>query len=521
MGSTKRLILVVSFGFTFGCGDDNGSSAGAGGGVNAGGSGTGGSNTGGASDGGIGDPGTSDGGVGAAAGNGGAPNPDAASEGYTDPTGRSGTRLRRRYVDAGAGAYRTLDFWDSELGVACAFATAPDSELRCLPRGLGWVYFTDESCTQPIMITDTDFAGYCDHAFGRTSGRAAIYRITSTQRSLQGNTVYSAQASGGCIGYYVDADASAWVAEEMPSARFVQGTTSDEPRSAGMVARHVNGADGSSLLLSTLDTARSSTCDFAAEPGWCLPSAREAVGLFSDASCTGSVAAAYGTTAPQLLYQTLRTADFCVASTDYYEVGAELAPDAALYRRDAQGVCQARARDASYSYYARGAPVSLSTFPTTQLRQEGTGSVRAHRYVDAEDRPLGQAHAFWDGDRNWECQPARLPDGSYRCIPTDKGAYDDGYFSDAACKTSPLGVFYCQPNAAPYITRLATDWSCERDIYAYEHVYERGPAVEGQVYFGNDYNACEARTPTSPNRYHNIGASVPASEFPELELKTE
>ncbi|MBX3258076.1 MAG: hypothetical protein KF782_00040 [Labilithrix sp.] len=308
--------------------------------------------------------------------------PDAGGESF-DPTGQSGSRLRRRYLEAGPGAYRTLSFWDSELEVSCAFAEASDGQLRCLPdaRSLANVYFNDAACSEPVM----NLQG-CGRWFGRVLG-TQYYRPTITT-TTSGSVLYQKEVDGSCRSFST-APMSLLVAEALPSARFVLGAAKDAPRTNGTVARYVDGADGSGLLVGAIDAARGTPCDFTLEPGRCFPPPQSwaVVMGFADASCSSPVAQIYDSGEPALAIQTARTSEGCPAGRDYYEIGARIdAPT--VYVRNAENVCTAQSTSNSYHYYHVGARVALSSFPRAELRQEGTGEVVARRYVDTDGEPL-------------------------------------------------------------------------------------------------------------------------------------
>lgn len=443
------------------------------------------------------------------------PSPDAAVE-HVDPTSKSGTRLRRRYLEGGPGAQRTLDFWDAELDAACEFRTAADSELRCLPRGWLNLYYADATCSgDPLFLASE---GTCGFTFGSTDAGKRMYRQTTTPRAL---TKYYVPYNGQCLEYTVG-DLKAWAAELVPASTFVRGTVQEEPRTSGMVARFVAGEDGSRLLLSVHDTSRSSTCDFAFEPGRCLPSRRSSGGLFGDAACTKPVTSYPAGDTPDVFYERRNMVNGCLASTDYFAIGKAIPAPAPIYWRNGTGDCVQRARNASYVYYERGAPVSVSSFPASKTVLEGTGRIQAQRHVDGDGKPLGQAHAFWDSERDVPCTPGLMPDGSYRCLPSSSGYYENDTFADSSCSATPLGKYRCNPWPGPYILRAGSgSWCLFDEIRIYEDVYERGPSFDGPIYVRRYDAGCKAEDRFTGDSYFEIGPTVLPSEFPELELKTE
>jgi hypothetical protein len=444
---------------------------------------------------------------------------DAGPPNY-DPTGRSGTRLRRRYIESGPGAYRTLDFWDSEMQTVCVFSTAADGELRCLPRGLDFVYYVGATCTGTELVM-VPGSGRCGNVFGKTTGRPNIFRRTTTKKTLS-DGVYSSvvnvtcSANTGAPGLEVD------VIEEIPSVRFVAGTTIDEPRAGGMVARFVDGADGSRVLLSAIDTARNTTCDFSREPGRCLPPRVEPISYFSNNLCTLPVAAVFGTAPPDLLRHALISGEGCPISNDYYAVGAALAPGAPIWRRDDTGTCLSATPSSTNRYYARGAQVPLTSFPAAKVKHEGTGAIQARRFFDADDKPLGVAHAFWDVMADREGVAAKVGDGSLRFLPRGTGVFSANFFAEAACNTAPLGIQECEANPVPWIVRVADDYTCFLgDYVSCQNVYPAGAEHLGDLYILSGGAPCQPRARQRGQRYYSLGAAAPPSAFPELFLRTE
>lgn len=439
--------------------------------------------------------------------------PDAAPP--VDPSSRSGTRLRLHTLKAGPGAVRTAELWDTELGVGCSFQTAADGLLRCLPK-LDGAYYTGEGCTGQVVLL-TDLGGACDRAFGKLSYDDAIYRKTATPAAISGNLLYYPNRSGSCTATFVPSETKAWVAEHIPSASFVAGTEHDEPRAGGLVARSVHGEDGSRILSSVRDGSRGVACVPEAESGRCVPQRRSSTThFFSDNACTNPVGASSDGTQPDVFAQDMRMANGCPASTSYFAVGAEIPSGTPVYvQRSGEG-CVPAVKPPAYRYF-RMAPISASSFPEVKVALEGTGRVRARRYVDTAGEPLGQAHAFWDTDDDVECAAALLADGTHRCLPSTAGPHG-GLFADAAC-SRPLGEFYCKTSPGPIAT-LSSRWSCGvPGASGYEQIYERGAEVTGGAYGGESCTYRELSSTTT--RYFDLGRAVSPSELPEITLKVE
>lgn len=439
---------------------------------------------------------------------------------YDDPAGRSGTRLRRRYFDAGGGAYMTLGLWDSELELACEYDTAADGQMRCLPSVIDVVYFTDSGCASPIMAIQD--GARCQPEYGRVRvGNRPIFRRTDTPAVLSSMLYY--RTDSGCMGSFVPSGETYWVAEEVPSARFVRGQFEDDAREGGVVARFLEGDDGSRILFETLDQVSGSSCDLEHEPGRCMPQSRTPAHHFRDAACTQSIADVTDSSGVGLLYITQRDADSCPLQDTYYMVGGVRDVAGTRYYRNAAGMCVSQGVTAARQHRDLGAVVPLTSFPATQQAESGAGRLRARRTVDGAGAPLAYARAFWDTERDRECSPGRFPDGSYRCVPDDRGVLVDLYFADAACAETPLGIYQCSTPGAFIVDLDSAATSCDATgAQNFTAFYERGAPYEADAYyFENHLGACEARPRQPGIAYYRPGDEVASSDLPELRLELE
>lgn len=323
-----------------------------------------------------------------------------------------------------------------------------------------------------------------------------------------------------CSIEHVDSGAKAWVAEQVPVSAFVEGTTDDEPRSGGMVARHVDGADGSRMLVTVFAKSGASECDFNIAPGRCVPSRQAPIALYSDAACTKAVVAAAGGTKPEVGMRVVQGAKQCVTGYEFFEVGAQVGASEDLYA-NRSGSCESITNPLG-TYYHLGAPVAVTSFPEVTTRKEGTGPVQALRRVDAGGKALGPAHAFWQEDENLECSPGHLSD-SLICVPSDSGVsgrYFD-WFSNSTCSGENLrfGSFdACQATPGDYMVSLGA--SCLPPIQEFQSVHARGGSVPTPVYQRSGTGCQFGAYPTGQTHYL-LGAEASASAFPELTLKTD
>lgn len=437
---------------------------------------------------------------------------DAGPVGYVDPTGRSGSRLRRVYVEAGADAYQTVGLWDKELSVVCTFREAPDGLLRCLPSRPVPVYFADSGCSaEPFIVYESS----CGQVYGMAPGRDTIFRKTTTPQVRATTTAYS--PISGCVAYEVPS--AGFIAEAVPSTSFVQGTIREEPRAGGLALRYIDGDDGSRIPVSLRDTGRQADCAVSpAEPDRCVPLQRAGTSVFSDAACTSPLAARPASSPSPVVITESRRVNGCVASTDYFEVGAPLALGLPIYRLDGAGACVTTTRTATSSYYARGSVIPLSAFPAVETRLEGTGKVRVRRYVDAAGAPLGHGHALWDTERDWSCTASAVEDRTH-CVPSDAVFYRDRLrFGDVGC-ASTVGWTFCRATPAPFMFSTNDEETC-LGLTVLEGARALGPEVTGQVYAGAGA-ACAPFARGDDEHYFGVGAPAAWSSFPLVVVRTE
>ena len=496
-----RALSILLAAFALACGDDDGARPDAG------------SDAGGAVDAHVSD--TGGGGDDAAAVDAGPG--DAGGPTYDDPAVTSGTRLRRRYVAASAGASMSVDFWDTDLEAACSFRTAADGALRCLPVDLKDVYFADSGCAQPIYQTQTSG---CDSGWAFERNDGAIYRRTTMPAVLSGGFYYrSDDRCSGPIG--ISAEDEFWVAEHVPSVSFVRGTRADESRADGMVARFIAGEDGSRILDETVHGTRGYTCTFD-EDGRCVVPPETIGTYYLDATCSERIHPEYASLPdPVMLTDRILDSRRCPSDVRYYERGARVTA-ATIYARNVSGICTAQPRSTFYNFYRRGADIPVTSLPQAMVANEGDGPLQARRWVDTAGAPLGTVHAFWDTTRDEECEPMERAGASFACVPRAHGHVIGYYFADAACSdTMQVGFSQC-PAGAPRLLVERESGACQSDarIAALSAAYERGAEVGPDYWFENDFVTCEMRTFSAAESGYRLGPEA-TSSLPSVELRTE
>lgn len=487
----RVLILAIVAICAAACGDDGGGRRGGGGGAGGDGGHVGHGGHGGA------------GGVGGGTGGSGGALPSGPSEADAS---ESGTRLRVRYLDAGGGARMTFDFWDSELEEGCSFREAGDGVLRCLPANERSVAFVDGDCTQPVMAaTECTDWGY--------DPEGNIYRRTETP-AVVGDTYYI-RYDGTCLEVFRDPDTAFRVAERVEFDAFVRGSWKGEAREGGMVARFIEGADGSRILVETVDGMRGHRCRFD-QTGHCTPDALEP--LFLDSACTELIVHVDGeppARLPVIDYNHIR----CRRGIDVYERGASVSPEKVYYRNFTGSCVETVVREGSYFRVGDRVPIGAA-FPPAFVEHEGEGDLRALVRRDAEGALLGRAHAFWDATRDVVCTPTAIPGGEVACIPEQHALAWTDFFADDTCSTARVGIAACMGRAPEHVV-LRGGGCRELPQLAYAlDVFERGAEMEGSYWQVSLDGACVERDLPLRERAWRAGPSA-MDRLPRLELRIE
>lgn len=479
---------------------------GSGGGAGAGGSG-----------GAVGEGGT--GGVGGSGGSGQGGDGGSGGEAlvpYDDPTGRSGTRLRRRYFEAGTGAWMTTDFWDTELEVACSFRTAVDGAIRCLPRTFDDVYYTDAGCSEPFIGTFGDWPPACSDGWAMAADNR-IYRRTGEPAVLSGGRVYY-RTSTGCEAIAI-LPQEAWTLELVPASRFVRGQRVDEARADGLVARFVEGDDGSRALLEVVHQTRGYTCSFT-EDGRCLPQRRSSRMRYADAACTQPLAY-YSVPEPPPLIAFEGEDNACLQPNQVWETGPRFEGSRA-YRRTDEGCVEFTVLSWDY-YYRLGAEIPAHELPRATRTTEGDGRLLARRWVDSNGDVLGRAYAFWDTAFDEECEPVQVGADQLACVPRARGRAATGVYSSPGCApgTEIALASSCLGSAPRLLSGVQPAGVCPAvpNLPVVDGVYERGPDVGPSIWV-QGVSDCFESTYGALQRAYGFGPDA-SGELPYLELKME
>jgi hypothetical protein len=360
-----------------------------------------------------------------------------------------GTRLVGKWRVTADGLSQLESLHDKALDIDCAWATAGDGMLRCLPTSIDFtlpndaMYYADSSCTQPIYGT-----GAC------APTRAYVALVTPTcpsglrifsigaALSTPPTSLWYGNGTSTCTAGAEVSDPAHYALTEIPPSTFVGGAESPGPSSAGLAAAFVVGGDGSRSFHKLRDTANGQVaCSFETATDSmlrCLPSDPVlANGDYADPQCTVPVAQTSATSCPSVAFAGIATSG-CPAATTIFRGGAAVQTE----YNASNGQCNVELA-VGPSWFAQGPTVAPSSF-VAGTRAYAAGSSRlvprvVHAGTLVVDDEITNIAVLRDTQRNEECIPRMAADMVTRCVPypvddvASAAATAAGIFSDAAC----------------------------------------------------------------------------------------
>jgi len=412
----------------------------------------------------MGGAGSAMGGAGSAM-DGGADGSDAGAVAFVDY--RSGTRLRAMFYEVPGGVRVWHGWFDQALGVPCAFVSADDGKLRCLPTGRYVNRFTDDQCTEPVAYvpdspSDDPTCGPPKFVVQRTNPCGSTFAAWVVGAATTVTSAVKASQDGACDKQAAP-DAQGYAVSRKASSDFVSATMVVEARTAELGVTYYEAEDGARQPVSPYDRNRLSPCDAAGgEDEYsqrCVPRhTAEARSLYySDESCTEQVADVTACAADEV------SAVMMIAVTEqpqyYYEVRSYAnlgTPVASAHTKLNPLSCQEAASIPALSFFEIGAPIAPWELPKVATVDLGSGRVRARYYASSDGQPL-TLQALYDTEIGAPCSP--LPsDSGERCFPGDVSASispSSVLYEDGACLhpsylvqgDTLVPAYYATPNA--------------------------------------------------------------------------
>lgn len=430
--------------------------------------------------------------------------PGCGDDAAPRPPWVSGDRLRAAVVDGGDGAVAFRGWHDRELGVACAFATAADGVLRCLPTDTAYLVFRDAACTERAAVS-----------FARPDCPGPVYAAAPSGLGCPDDprALYPVGAALGVGPVYFDRDGTCEpflsaplyaVGPAVEPSRFVAAHVRIEDHGDGLAARVATTDDGARQVLSLADATGASCGRLELSDGAsvCVGSvAYQAPQLYTDDACAGPTAA---------------VTDRCQPAPDVVvdDAGVALAAGAlpAPVYVGANDTC---AVDDSYTAWTRGRTATAADFPAAPTITTGAGALQLRWASDAAGAPL-VSEAFVDTARQATCTVARLDGDAGRCVPpTMTWSTPPSSFADAAC-TVPAWPLYGDQGPSTLIGVTSAGACGAAHI---DHLYVVAPHV-GPTYAMSDADC--VLVPEAPTDHvYAATADLPLTDFPALTFRVE
>lgn len=421
------------------------------------------------------------------------------------PPWTSGARLRAEVVDGGDGAVLFRGWHDRDLDTACAFATAADGALRCLPTETAFLIYADAACSQraAVYFRSAD----CAPAFaaepaglGCPDEPRALYPVGD---ALGEGPVY-VERDGACE-RFTDAPRFA-VGPAVDPTRFVAATVRTDDHGDGLAARVAFADDGARQILSLADRdgVPCSRLELADGASACVGAAAYVASfIHADDACTSPPVA--------ITARCPGVPDVVIDDGDVYLAGSPLAEP--LYDTSTSS-CVLTDR---YVGWRPGRLATAADFPAAPTTTTGAGALQLRWASDAAGTPL-VAEALVDAARATGCTAMRTEgDGDAgRCLPAtalwSSGVVD---FADAACTVPVWSLFADRgPRARVVITGAP---SCGEPSVA--HVYDVAPYA-GPRYRRSDAG-CAVSTEPIGDYVYAATAELPLTDFPAVTFRRE
>lgn len=415
------------------------------------------------------------------------------------PPWTSGARLRAEVIDGGAGAVQFRRWRDSALDVACAFATATDGAVRCLPTEAAYLIYTDAACTERAAVHFTQpgctSPAYAAEPIGLVcpDEPRAYYPVGA---SLGDGPVYVAR-DGACERFVV-APLYA-VGPAVDPTQFVAATVHTQDHGDGLAARVAIADDGARQLLSLADRvgAPCSRRELSDGASVCVGAvAFQAAQLHADDACTAPAPA---------------VTDRCQPAPDVVETAGGLAlpagaSTAPLYD-GAPGSCGLAD---GYTPWLPGRLATAADFPAAPTTTTGAGALQLRWASDAAGTPL-IGETFVDTARGADCLAMTTTGDAGRCVPWTAWAGSSTWYTDAAC-TTPA---WQQQRATAIVVTTTSVCSASHIDRAYAVAPFAGP-----LYLPSDAGC--VLVPDAPTDHvYAATAELPLTDLPAVTFRVE
>ena len=389
--------------------------------------------------------------------------------------GKSGSRLRQLVRDHDDGSSEVVHLVDSERGLQCVFATAPDGQLRCMPRvdqdkvyG-GILRYLDSSCSQPIASVDSE-AHPVLFRYSVPQGESCNQRFLPVYADVgavtdiaEGDQIYFRNPQGDCAAATASSATYYQLGEPIPPESFVAGSES-WTEGGRLSMRSIDAEDGARLcdVLGQLhDTElEGAACGLdRAEDGAirCLPPGPFLSEYFSDDDCTQALSLAQSDTCRPVSY----VAASAPAECDRLQVRRMGDTVTSQLYWDPAGTCQTFDPVDTARFSLPGPVVAADSF--AEIRREYTRVGERLERGDLVGEGVRLHRTRWrDTTLDIPCGFATAADGVERCLPAtdpyDGAAIFAGTrYTDPDCSVGILVAWYrpdCNDTRPAYVREL-------------------------------------------------------------------
>lgn len=366
---------------------------------------------------------------------------DDSSGGDTsgDDGPHSGARLELRFGPGDT----VLGIWDNELETECAFRTAADGRLRCLPlRGANgsawqsatneWVPFVsgNEECAPRFVLVDVGEGSY-----SCTPDGWAVHELATRVEEVCTGITDGACVITQSVGDSAPAGAGFWLAgDELDATAFVAADVANDEGGGRLVRRWLDGEDGSRVWWDLYDTERGWPCawrDATDGTPRCLPIAPSDGTAFAT-NLVDTIAYRRGNDEcpPEAIEWTHDGSPYgCDPTTvAVHEVGEGVDE---LCIQTTNGICSstmspADDAPAGATFWLAGVEMAVDDFVEGERSTTESPERLERRTITTADGFVTEAGTF-DDELGIDCVFAVASDGHTRCLPTtfaDSGDLD-------------------------------------------------------------------------------------------------
>jgi hypothetical protein len=433
---------------------------------------------------------------------------------------RSGTRLKLTWFDFSDGTRQWDGFYDAQRKETCyIYQDWIDGKTYCAPDYSGSIVYTNAACT--TKVAEVYVGSTCpqplepyalEWEYTPCDSKPARLYVLGAKQTVA--SYYYKGSDGTCSGPYATTTSYDYYAlgGEVAKTELVEVMRGSPMGQGRLGVRFHQSPDGMRLQASVHDALLGTDCypqtyAVGATTGSCAPDARYA-GYDQDAACTQHKLAIHRQCeVPK--YAVYFPPNGCPADPpQYYALGA-LTTASPLYYHDGTS-CVATTPSTANNYYSMG--TQLTVAPVDRTLSQTASRLQHIRFTNA-DGLLYRSYYLYDSQKQADCYPTKLPDGTIRCVVS--GGFTRQLYTNSACTTAidlvevDSGPASCGAPTLPKFARKFVNPQPGTCAYGTQ-VFNVGAPYTGPVY--ENAGTCQLYTPANI-KLHSVGTQVPLNEF--------